>query len=185
LSNDRALAKMRAICLSFPDTTETLTWGKPHFRVADKIFAGCGEEGGVCSIGFKLRMEHAAALIERDVRVKRAPYVGHKGWVSMDASEITDWQQIRELVAESYGLIAPKKSLAKLSRPAEQSSRAAAPKVAKSGSSGTKKVAKSGSSGTTKRTAGAAAPVVQARSAKAKPSHSTAAKKTAKRAPVR
>ncbi len=31
---------MRKICLSLPDTKETLTWGEPHFRVGDKIFAG-------------------------------------------------------------------------------------------------------------------------------------------------
>ncbi|MFN0006698.1 MAG: hypothetical protein ACKVXR_02230 [Planctomycetota bacterium] len=42
----RALARFRAICLSLPDTKETLTWGKPHFRVGEKIFAGFGDEGG-------------------------------------------------------------------------------------------------------------------------------------------
>lgn len=56
---DPALAKMREICLSLPDTKETLTWGQPHFRVGEKIFAGCGEEKESWVIGFKLEMEHA------------------------------------------------------------------------------------------------------------------------------
>ncbi|HMJ53252.1 MAG TPA: hypothetical protein VK540_14295 [Polyangiaceae bacterium] len=43
---DPILTKMRAICLSLPDTKETLTWGQPHFRVGDKIFSGYGEEKG-------------------------------------------------------------------------------------------------------------------------------------------
>ena len=38
------LNRLRRICLELPDTHETLTWGEPHFRVRDKIFAGFGEE---------------------------------------------------------------------------------------------------------------------------------------------
>ena len=60
-----ALERMREICLSLPDTKETPTWGSPHFRVGDKIFAGCGEEKGKGSIGFKLEMAHAAEIVSR------------------------------------------------------------------------------------------------------------------------
>ncbi len=83
--SDPVLTKMREICLSLPDTKETLTWGQPHFRVGEKIFSGCGEEKGKPMIGFKLEVEHADEVI-KDPRFRRAPYVGHKGWVSMDAS---------------------------------------------------------------------------------------------------
>lgn len=107
------LARVRAICLSLPDTKETPTWGQPHFRVGDKIFAGCGEEKGRLSIGFKLEMKHARAIV-KDPRFSPAPYVGHKGWVSMDGKKVTDWDALRDLILESYELIAPKKSLAKL-----------------------------------------------------------------------
>lgn len=111
-----ALERMREICLSLPDTKETPTWGSPHFRVGEKIFAGCGEHQGKGSIGFKLEMAHAAVIVERP-GFTRAPYVGHKGWVSLDVAGIGDWDEVRELVHESYRLIAPKKSLAKLSPP--------------------------------------------------------------------
>jgi predicted DNA-binding protein (MmcQ/YjbR family) len=107
------LAKMREICLSLPETKETLTWGQPHFRVGDKIFAGCGEEKGRTVVGFKLDMDHADAIIQ-DPRFWRAPYVGHKGWVSMDAGAVEDWEEVRPLVLESYRLIAPKRTLARL-----------------------------------------------------------------------
>ena len=40
---DRALARLRKICLALPDTKETLTWGEPHFRVGEKIFCGFGD----------------------------------------------------------------------------------------------------------------------------------------------
>jgi predicted DNA-binding protein (MmcQ/YjbR family) len=107
------LAKMRGICLSLPDTKETLTWGEPHFRVGEKIFAGCGNEKGRLTIGFKLEMDHADLRVQ-DRRFHRAPYVGNKGWVSMDAAGIRDWEEVRGLVLESYRLIAPKRTFAKL-----------------------------------------------------------------------
>ena len=108
------LSRLRDICLSLPDTEETLTWGEPHFRVNNKIFSGYGLEKGKPVIGFKLEMEHADILVRNDPRFTRAPYVGHKGWVSMDASSVKDWDEVRALVLESYRLIAPKKTLKKL-----------------------------------------------------------------------
>jgi len=106
------LDHMREICLALPETKETLTWGQPHFRVGEKIFAGCGEEKGRPVIGFKLEMDHADAVIQ-DPRFWRAPYVGHKGWVSMDAGAVEDWDEVRALVHESYGLIAPRRARAR------------------------------------------------------------------------
>ena len=113
MADSKVLAKMKEICLSLPDTKLTMTWDQPHFRVGEKIFAGCGEEKGRLTIGFKLEMEHADEIL-RDPRFSRAPYVGHKGWVSMDASRIKDWKEVRKLILESYRLIAPKRTLAKL-----------------------------------------------------------------------
>jgi predicted DNA-binding protein (MmcQ/YjbR family) len=107
------LSRLRRICLALPDTEETLTWGQPHFRVAHKIFCGCGDEKGRTVIGFKLDRDHAHAIVE-DPRFWPAPYVGHKGWVSMAAAGIRDWDEVKALVLESYGLIAPRKTLAKL-----------------------------------------------------------------------
>src|SRR5882672_8198762 len=116
MKGSSVLDHMRAICLALPETKETLTWGQPHFRVGEKIFAGCGDEKGRPVIGFKLDMDHADAMIQ-DGRFWRAPYVGHKGWVSMDASSVDDWDEVRPLVLESYRLIAPKRTVAKLGPP--------------------------------------------------------------------
>jgi predicted DNA-binding protein (MmcQ/YjbR family) len=112
------LARLRSICLALPDTRETLTWGEPHFRVGDKIFAGCGDERGRTVIGFKLEKAHAEARVRDDPRFSVAPYVGRHGWVSMDAQGVKDWGEVAALIHESYGLIAPKASRAKLAAPA-------------------------------------------------------------------
>ena len=113
MATDAALAKIRKICLSLPDTKETMTWGKPHFRVGEKIFAGYGEENGKRVVGFKLEMAHANLAVQVP-GFSRAPYVGHKGWVSLETDSVSDWEEVREMILESYKLIAPKKSLAKL-----------------------------------------------------------------------
>src|SRR5262249_47056163 len=119
------LDHMRDICLALPDTKETLTWGEPHFRVGEKIFAGCGDAKGRSVIGFKLEMARAAAGVQ-DPRFGRAPSVGHRGWVSMDAAAVDDWNEVRALVHESYRLIAPRRTVARLDgAPA----RAAAPRT--------------------------------------------------------
>jgi predicted DNA-binding protein (MmcQ/YjbR family) len=100
---------VRRICLALPETEETPTWGKPHFRVKGKIFAGYGEENGRNTIGLKLEKEHADFLVQNDGRFTRAPYVGHKGWVSMDATGVKSEKELRDLILESYRLIAPKR----------------------------------------------------------------------------
>lgn len=145
---DNVLTRVREICLSLPDTCETPTWGKPHFRVADKIFAGCGEENGILSIGFKLHMEHAADIVH-EPGFSRAPYVGHKGWVSLDASQgVRDWDALRDWIIESYELIAPKRTLAKLAAmPRVERSKPAGTAAArpKRPTAATRKAAKSGS----------------------------------------
>ena len=45
------LNEMRRICLSLPETAETMTWGQPHFRVRGQIFAGFGDHAGIENIG--------------------------------------------------------------------------------------------------------------------------------------
>ena len=106
------LKTIRRICLVLPDTVETMTWGKPHFRAKDKIFAGFGEKQGEPVIEFKLESAHAKSII-KNPRFTPAPYVGHKGWVSMTLQDEPSWDEVRGLILESYRLIAPKRSLAK------------------------------------------------------------------------
>ena len=134
-----ALTKIRNICLSLPDTKETTTWGKPHFRVGEKIFAGYGEENGKHVVGFKLEMAHASIAVQVP-GFSRAPYVGHKGWVSLETDSVKDWDEVREMILESYRLIAPKKSLAKLHAAAPPSGKG--PKKTRSGAAGSRKLSK-------------------------------------------
>ena len=108
-----ALERLREICLALPDTKETLTWGSPYFRVGDKIFAGYGESDGRPTVGFKLEKPHAEAIVA-DPRFWPSKYVGRHGWVTMDLAGVEDWDHVEDLILESFHLIAPKRTLAKL-----------------------------------------------------------------------
>jgi predicted DNA-binding protein (MmcQ/YjbR family) len=110
---DAAFAKVSALCLALPDTKLTMTWGSPHFRVADKIFCGFGSDDGKQVMGVKLSMSHAQAVVKQ-ARFWPSAYVGKHGWVSMDVAQRKSWDEVAALIRESYQLIAPKASLAKL-----------------------------------------------------------------------
>jgi predicted DNA-binding protein (MmcQ/YjbR family) len=46
------------------------------------------------------------------------PYVGGKGWLGIRTDHPkTDWEELAELIATSYCLVAPKRLAAKVTRP--------------------------------------------------------------------
>ena len=114
LTFDEVLERLRTIALALPKTKETLTWGKPHFRVGEKIFCGCGEQHGCAKLGLKTEPDEAALLMKAPGVVK-APYSRpNDGWVQIDPAEFDDWDEIERLVVGSFRLIAPKKVAALL-----------------------------------------------------------------------
>ena len=102
---EKALEKMREICLSFPDTREGDHFGETAFYVKDKLFASCGEKHGVCEIVFGLEPDHAAALVANDPRFK--PYPRDKRGVILEAAKVKSWSELEPLIRESYELRKP------------------------------------------------------------------------------
>ncbi len=110
---DPILARLRKICLSLPDTTEKMAWGHPTFRVVGKMFAGYEEIQGKMAVGFKLEVPHAELRMQDPRFIQSVQFRTHR-WVSMDAAQIDDWDDVHEMIMEGYRLAAPKKMLAKL-----------------------------------------------------------------------
>jgi predicted DNA-binding protein (MmcQ/YjbR family) len=105
------LERLREICLALPETTEKVAWGDPTWRVRDRIFAmqKGNHQGGRPSLWLKGAVGAQAMLVESDpARFFVPPYVGHKGWIGvyLDGARI-QWGMVRELITESYQLIAP------------------------------------------------------------------------------
>ena len=114
--DDKHLAKLRAICLALPDTTETATWGHPNFRVSNKIFCAYEVFGGELSMCFKVGKEMQGVFLE-DTRFYKTPYVGQHGWVSLKvAAGKVNWKEVKELCEDSYRRVRPQAKAKKAAR---------------------------------------------------------------------
>jgi hypothetical protein len=114
LAPDR-LARLRALCLSFPETAERVSFGDPNWTVNGKGFAAQkgNYEGGRPSLWFKPTRGEQAMLVASDAdRFFIPPYVGGKGWLAvfLDPPDL-DWSEIAELVEDSYRQMAPKRAV--------------------------------------------------------------------------
>ncbi|HEY3191304.1 MAG TPA: MmcQ/YjbR family DNA-binding protein [Solirubrobacterales bacterium] len=103
------LVQLRALCLALPEAFEQETWEHPTFRVGGgkgKIFCTAATDGS--SATMKADPEEREALLEQGDPFFLPPYVGGKGWVGvrLDRPD-TDWDEVAELIATSYCLIAP------------------------------------------------------------------------------
>lgn len=111
------LERLRAICLALPESTEKETWGDPTWRVRDRIFVmqKGNHPGGRPSVWLKAPAGAPEVLLSADqVRFFRPPYVGHKGWIGVYLDGPIDWDELSDLIEDSYRLIAPKRLVAKL-----------------------------------------------------------------------
>ncbi len=115
MSDDRttglhALDRVRDLCLAFPEAIERETWGDPTFRVREKIFAMVKQGDGRVSLWCKARTGIQNALVTTDPeRFFVPPYVGHHGWIGIRVDRVIDWDELQDLLTESYCMTAPKR----------------------------------------------------------------------------
>lgn len=101
------VAQFRKLVLALPDVEESAHFGQPDFRVANKIFADLGREGGRATL--KLTTDSQAQLLEvRPEVFSPAPgQWGRAGWtyVVLDAVRASE---VRELLLEARAQVAPR-----------------------------------------------------------------------------
>jgi predicted DNA-binding protein (MmcQ/YjbR family) len=98
-SEKRALEEMRAICLAFPNAKESRHFGSPSFKVGSNMFATFNTKDPT-SIVFAPQPERAARLLATDRRFRQYPRA--KQGIMIDAAAVTDWNELRDLLRESY-----------------------------------------------------------------------------------
>jgi predicted DNA-binding protein (MmcQ/YjbR family) len=108
----RALQRLRALCLSFPETSETSSWGHPNFRAGKRTFATFERVHGRPSIAFRLDHTEVGRLLRRK-HFFTTPY-GRGQWISIWADAPLDWQIVADLLRRSYRVVALKRMLAAL-----------------------------------------------------------------------
>jgi predicted DNA-binding protein (MmcQ/YjbR family) len=116
MTEDSAILRVREICMGLPEAEERAFGGHtaPSFRVRGKLFVMTSEDG--VSMMFKAGMGVQEALVSAEPERFFVPaYVGSKGWVGARLDVEHDWDEIAELIEESYRLIAPKRMSALIS----------------------------------------------------------------------
>ena len=109
------LARLRNVCLAFPEATESGGVGNPSFKVREKIFAMQHQQEGRPSLWMKAPEGVQELLVGAvPARFFRPPYVGHHGWVGLWLDGEIDWEELADLVEESYRMTAPKRLSARL-----------------------------------------------------------------------
>ena len=112
------LARLRKICLAFPEAHEVEAWGAPTFRVKNKLFAMFAAEGNEHHAG-RPGVWIKSAHVTQDMLVRAEPtryfappYVGPKGWVGAFLDKSPDWEVIADLLKDAWTQTAPKKLVA-------------------------------------------------------------------------
>ena len=106
-----ALARVRAVCLALPETTERLSHGGPAFFVRNKtcfvMFLDDHHADGRLALWCAAPDGVQADLVETDPeRFFRPPYVGHLGWLSVQLPGIQD-AELRAICLEAFTTVAP------------------------------------------------------------------------------
>ena len=112
---DDAVERLRQICLALPGAEEKPFGGHtaPAFRVRDKLFVMTSEDG--TTMNCKGAPGVQQALVSSDPGKFFVPrYTGKNGWVGARLDVAQDWDEIAELVEESWRRTAPKKLVAQL-----------------------------------------------------------------------
>jgi predicted DNA-binding protein (MmcQ/YjbR family) len=115
MGNKRAIARLRKLCLALPQVEERPFGGHtaPCWRVREKLFVttAADESWMTC----KARPGAQQALVGSDPDRFFVPrYTGKSGWIGIRLDGTPDWDEIAELLEESYRMTAPKKLVAEI-----------------------------------------------------------------------
>ncbi len=113
----RALERLRGICLGLPETSERPSHGAPSFFVREKtcfvMLVDDHHGDGRFAIWCAAPPGNQELLVQADPeRFFRPPYVGHRGWLGVMLHGKVDWDEVAGIVEDAFATVAPKKLLA-------------------------------------------------------------------------
>ena len=116
------LAKLRKVCLSFPDAHEVESWGAPTFRLNNHLFAMYAEAGnhhgeGREGVWIKCTSINQSLMISSNPkRFFFPPYVGPSGWVGVYLDGRVNWKELGSILRDGYDMTAQMKGRSKKKR---------------------------------------------------------------------
>ena len=111
---ERTLARIRAIALALPETSERLSHGAPTFFVRGKrafLMVLTNHHGdGRFALWSAAPAGMQQMLVGADLdRFFVSPYVGHRGWLGVHLDRALDWEEIAAIVDDAYAEVAPRR----------------------------------------------------------------------------
>jgi hypothetical protein len=119
------LARVRAMCLALPETTERLSHGAPSFFVRDKTcfvnYMDHHHDDGRLALWCAAPPGMQRGLVNADPeRYFVPPYVGFRGWIGVRLDRKLPWDDVERAVRDAYVAVAPRAlvvALSKVERP--------------------------------------------------------------------
>ena len=115
--NQAILKKLRAFCLSLPETIEDTQFGSPAFRAGKKSFCNLSHHNKVTKLQVWVGADMQISLVSFDSRFDVPAYVGHNGWINLNLTNGQNWDEIKDLLLVSYKHFALKRMLNTLDPP--------------------------------------------------------------------
>ncbi len=112
-STKKAIERVRKIALALPEAEEKPFGGHtaPAFRVRDKLFVMTSEDGTTMTCKGAPGVQQAV-IASSSERFFLPPYVAHNGWIGINLEVDQDWDELAELIEESWRMTAPKRTVA-------------------------------------------------------------------------
>ncbi|MFC0216634.1 MmcQ/YjbR family DNA-binding protein [Paenibacillus chartarius] len=103
------LSRIRTICTGLPEVAEEVDGhGHTVFRGNGKTFIFTGDHNLEQTPGLSVKTDKEnQELLIASGKYTKTPYIGQHGWVSIHGEP--DWDELADLVEESYLRVAPKK----------------------------------------------------------------------------
>jgi predicted DNA-binding protein (MmcQ/YjbR family) len=83
------LARLRQVCLGFPEVRETVKWGHPTFEAGKKMFAVLDHYEGRPCIAFRAHPEKLEKLLTDNGSLRHPTRPGTAGYVCTPTSKST------------------------------------------------------------------------------------------------
>lgn len=101
---------LRQRCLALPEVTETSQFGNPAWRAGRKTFCTASRYRRRLQLHFWVGAEQQSQLT-MDERFSIPAYMGHNGWIALDAEDGVMWPEVESLALNSYRHFALKRML--------------------------------------------------------------------------
>jgi hypothetical protein len=112
------LETLRKLCLALPEVTERISHGEPTWFVRGKktlvMYADHHHDDRLAFVCAAPDGAQEMRVGTEPERFFRPPYVGNRGWLGVYLDVPVDWDEIADIVADAYRIVAPKRLVAEL-----------------------------------------------------------------------